>query len=156
MGTVNPINTIHDVLITPLKRFPDERGTVMHVLKSTDEAFKGFGEVYCSSIYPGVIKGWNVHTRITLNYVVLSGMIKFVLYDEREDSPSKGVIQEICFGESNYVRVTVPPRIWSAFQCIGIQPALVCNVIDHPHDPSEAKRLDIYNNHIPFNWNYMK
>jgi len=144
--------TIAGVLITGLKQFPDERGSVMHMMKATDEGFKGFGEVYCSKIYPGVVKGWHFHDKITLNYVVLKGMITFVLYDEREDSPTIGLVQEIVMGEQNYVRVTVPPRIWSAFKCIGTEPALVCNVIDIPHDPSEAKRREIHDPGFPYDW----
>lgn len=146
------IKAIHDVVITQLKRFPDERGTVMHIMKATDDQFKDFGEVYASSVYPGVVKGWHYHEKITLNYVVLSGAIKFVLYDERDGSPSKGVVQEIFMGAENYVRVTVPPGIWSGFKCIGTQPALVCNLIDFPHDPSESKRRDPHDSHIPYNW----
>jgi len=144
--------TIDGVIIKPLKRFPDERGMVMHIMKATDEEFKGFGEVYCSSIYPEAVKGWNCHEKITLNYVVLKGMIKFVLFDERKNSPTKGVVQEIFMGEQNYIRVTVPPRVWSGFKCIGTEAALVCNVIDLPHDETEAKRCDPHQNHIPYNW----
>jgi dTDP-4-dehydrorhamnose 3,5-epimerase len=144
--------SIDGVRITNLKQFPDTRGSVMHIMKATDEGFKGFGEVYCSSIYPGVVKGWHFHEKITLNYVVLKGRIKFVLYDEREDSPTKGLVQEIFMGDRNYVRVTVPPRIWSGFKCIGTEPALVCNIIDMPHDPFEAKRNDPRNGRIPYIW----
>jgi dTDP-4-dehydrorhamnose 3,5-epimerase len=143
---------IHDVVIRPMKQFPDERGTVKHIMKTTDPEFKGFGEVYSSSIYPGVVKGWNLHQKVTLNYVVLQGAIKLVLYDDREQSPSRGTVQEIFMGDSNYVRVTVPPGIWSGFQCTGTETALVCNVIDFPHDPSEAQRCDPHDNHIPYVW----
>ncbi|MGE5340258.1 MAG: dTDP-4-dehydrorhamnose 3,5-epimerase family protein [Candidatus Omnitrophota bacterium] len=143
---------IHDVIIKPLKRFPDERGTVMHIMKSSDEEFKSFGEVYCSTIYPGVVKGWHIHEKITLNYVVLNGMIKFVLYDDRKGSPTRGVVQEIFMGDLNYVRVTVPPHIWSGFKCMGTEMAMVCNIIDLPHDDTEAKRTDPYENHIPYSW----
>ena len=146
------IKTIHDVIIKNLKRFPDERGTVMHIMKSTDEEFKAFGEVYCSTVFPGVVKGWHYHENITLNYVVVAGMIKFVLYDERENSPSKGVVQEIFMGDSNYVRVTVPPRIWSGFKGIGTETAIVCNLIDFPHDQSISKRCNPYLCYIPYNW----
>jgi dTDP-4-dehydrorhamnose 3,5-epimerase len=149
MGEIKPID---GVIIKPLKRFPDERGTVMHIMKATDEEFKGFGEVYCSSIYPGVVKGWHYHENVTLNYVVLKGMIKFVLYDEREGSPTKGSIQEIFMGDHNYVRVTVPPGIWSGFKCMGTEPALVCNVIDKPHDEAETRRCDPHSGSIPYNW----
>ena len=144
--------SIDGIIIKKLKRFTDERGIVMHIMKSTDEEFKGFGEVYCSSIYPGVVKGWHFHEKITLNYVVLKGMIKFVLFDDRENSPTKGVIQEIFIGDHNYVRVTVPPGIWSGFKCIGTEPAMVCNVIDSPHDETEVRRRDPHNNHLPYDW----
>lgn len=144
--------SIDGVLITDLKQFPDERGSVMHIMKATDVGFEGFGEVYCSNINPGVVKGWHFHDKITLNYVVLKGMIKFVLYDEREGSPSRGLVQEIFMGERNYVRVTVPPRIWSGFKCIGTEPALVCNIIDMPHDPAETKRNEPHDAGFPYDW----
>jgi dTDP-4-dehydrorhamnose 3,5-epimerase len=150
MGEITETKNIHDVAIKNLKRFPDERGTVMHIMKSTDEEFKGFGEVYCSTIYPDVVKGWHLHEKITLNYVVLKGMIKFVLYDERENSASKGIVREIYMGDQNYIRVTVPPGIWSAFKCVGTEPAIVCNLIDKPHDETETKRCDLNDNKIPY------
>lgn len=143
---------IHDVIITPLKQFPDERGTVMHMMKAQDGGFEGFGEVYCSTVYPGAVKGWHFHERITLNYIVPVGMIKFVLYDARDGSPSKGVLQEIFMGSHNYVRVTVPPGIWSGFKGISTEPALVVNLIDQPHDPSESRRRDPHGDDIPYDW----
>jgi dTDP-4-dehydrorhamnose 3,5-epimerase len=146
------IKQIHDVEIVPLKRFPDERGTVMHIMKATDDQFKGFGEVYCSSVYPGVVKGWNRHKKVTLNYVVLAGAIKLVLYDDRDGSPSKGVVQEIFMGRESYVRVTVPPGIWSGFKGIGPETALVCNIIDLPHDPTESEWRDPYSYQIRYSW----
>jgi dTDP-4-dehydrorhamnose 3,5-epimerase len=145
-------NPIDGVVIKKLKRFPDERGIVMHVLKATDDEYLGFGEVYCSSIYPGVVKGWHLHKDITLNYVVIKGTIKFVLYDQREGSTTKGEIQEIFMGDNNYVRVTVPPGIWSGFKCIGLESALVCNVIDKPHDETETKRCDPHAGFIRYDW----
>lgn len=149
MGT---INTIHDVIITPLLRYFDERGTVMHIMKATDPQFKAFGEVYCSSVFPGMIKGWHLHHRVTLNYVVLSGAIRFVMYDARPQSPTYGTVQEMTMGSNRYVRVTVPPGIWSAFQGISNDPALVCNLLDFPHDDSETERCSIDKNDIPYQW----
>jgi dTDP-4-dehydrorhamnose 3,5-epimerase-like enzyme len=40
-----------------LERIPDERGTIMHMLKSTDEHFVQFGEIYFTTIYRDVGKG---------------------------------------------------------------------------------------------------
>ena len=143
---------IEGVIITPLKRIPDERGSVMHILKSSDQAFQGFGEVYCSTVYPGVVKGWHLHQRISLNYVVIRGTIKFVLYDGRAGSSTHGEVQEISMGDRNYVRVTVPPGLWNGFQGVGIEEAYVVNVTDMPHDPDEIERADPFTKDIPYSW----
>jgi len=143
---------IEGVIITPLKRIPDERGAVMHILKSSDPAFQGFGEVYCSTVYPGVVKGWHLHKRITLNYVVIRGTIKFVLYDGRAGSSTHGEVQEINMGDRNYVRVTVPPGVWNGFQGVGHDEAYVINITEMPHDPSEIERTDPFTKDIPYSW----
>jgi len=92
---------IEGVEIFPLKTIPDERGKVMHMLKSTDPHFEAFGEIYFSCVYPGVVKGWHKHSKMTINYAVPTGKIKLVLYDDRADSPTKGAVQELFLGESN-------------------------------------------------------
>lgn len=143
---------IEGVVISPLKRIPDERGSVMHILKSSDPSYTGFGEVYCSTVYPGVIKGWHLHKRMTLNYVVVRGVIKFVLYDVRKESSTLGEVQEINMGDRNYVRVTVPPGIWNGFQGVGTDEAFVINVTDIPHDPLEIERTDPFTKDIPYSW----
>ena len=74
---------IDGVTVKPLRRIPDERGYIMHMLRSDDPEFESFGEIYFSTIYPGVIKAWHLHKEMTLNYAVVSGMIKLVLHDDR-------------------------------------------------------------------------
>jgi dTDP-4-dehydrorhamnose 3,5-epimerase len=143
---------IEGVVIIPMKRIPDERGAVMHILKISDPAYLGFGEVYCSTVYPGVVKGWHLHKRMTLNYVVIRGTIKFVLFDGREASPTRGELQEISMGDRNYVRVTVPPGVWNGFQGVGTDEAYVVNITDMPHDPGEIERADPFTKDIPYSW----
>src|SRR5438445_11726341 len=94
---------IEGVSVIPLRRIPDERGTVYHMLKRTDPHFKEFGEIYFSSIYPGVVKGWHLHERMTINYACIAGTIKLVLFDEREGSRTKGEVQTVYLGPGNYV-----------------------------------------------------
>ena len=80
---------IDGVAIRPLRRIPDERGAVFHMLRRDDAWFTQFGEMYFSLVYPGAVKGWHLHKRMTLNYAVPSGRIKLVLYDDRDDSPTR-------------------------------------------------------------------
>ena len=86
---------IDGVIITPLRKIPDERGTIMHMMKKDNDLFKAFGEIYFSTVYPGIIKAWHIHDIMTLNYCVVSGTIKFVLYDDRKDSKTKGELMEL-------------------------------------------------------------
>ncbi len=143
---------IDGVIISPLKQIPDERGKVMHMLREDSEGFVGFGEIYFSCIYPGAIKGWHIHKMTTLNYAVLHGSIKFVLYDDRQGSPTKGEVQEIFLGSDNYCRVTVPPMIWNGFKGIGINTAIVANCASMAHDPDETDRRDSFDSYIPYDW----
>jgi dTDP-4-dehydrorhamnose 3,5-epimerase len=143
---------IDGVGIVPLKRISDERGTVFHMLKRTDPHFKEFGEIYFSSIYPGVVKAWHLHDRMTLNYACLVGDIKLVLFDERQDSKTRGETQVLYLGTRSYVLVTVPPGVWNGFMNVGTEEAFVANCATIPHDPAEIRRLDPHKNHIPYDW----
>lgn len=143
---------IHDVLVQPLRQIPDERGKIMHMLRASDPYFEKFGEIYFSTVYPGAVKGWHIHREMTLNYAVVFGIIKLVLYDERENSPSKGQLMELFVGEGNYCLVKVPPQIWNGFKGIGTTPAIVANCATMAHDPAEISRLDPHHNHIPYTW----
>jgi dTDP-4-dehydrorhamnose 3,5-epimerase len=143
---------IDGILIQPLRQIPDERGKIMHMLRSDAPWFEKFGEIYFSCVYPGAIKAWHIHSRMTLNYAVLIGNIKLVLFDSRPTSPTKGEVQEIFIGESNYVLVRVPPQIVNGFKGIGTTPAIVANCATEPHDPSEIQRIDPFHNDIPYDW----
>lgn len=143
---------IHDVTITPLRKIPDERGTIMHMLRNDSPAFQAFGEIYFSTVYPGVIKAWHIHKEMTLNYAVPHGRIKMVLYDDRDGSPTKGEVQEIFPGADNYVLVTVPPLVWNGFKGMGAEAAIVANCATIPHDPAEIDRLDPFDSKIPYDW----
>ncbi|MCM8811702.1 MAG: dTDP-4-dehydrorhamnose 3,5-epimerase family protein [Candidatus Omnitrophica bacterium] len=124
----------------------------MHMLKSTDPFFERFGEIYFSVVYPGVVKGWHLHEKMTLNYAVVSGSIKLVLYDNRQDSPTRSALQEIFLGESNYCLVKIPPLVWNGFKGIGTVSAIVANCATIPHDPAEMRRLDPRSGEIPYDW----
>lgn len=143
---------IGGVHIYPLRRIQDERGMVMHMLRTDDPHFEGFGEIYFSVIYPGIIKGWHLHSRMTINYAVVDGNIKLVLYDQRVGSKSHGQVQEIVFGQINYQLVRVPPGVVNGFMAVGDRQAIVANCASIPYDPSENTRIDPFTPSIPYDW----
>jgi dTDP-4-dehydrorhamnose 3,5-epimerase len=143
---------IDGVLVTPLRRIPDERGCIMHMLRADATHFQGFGEVYFSGVYPGAIKAWHIHKLMTLNYAVVVGTIKMVLFDDRAASPTRGELMELFVGENNYCLVTVPPMVWNGFKGCGPEMALVANCATHAHDPAEIEREDPFTPRIPYDW----
>ena len=143
---------IDGVQIIPLKRIPDERGTIMHMLRATDPHFQQFGEIYFSTIYKDVIKGWHHHREMSLNYACIFGRIKLVLFDDRDTSSTKGELMEIFLGPDNYSLVIIPPEVWNGFKGMSDPLSIVANCCTHAHDPSRSSRLDPFNNHIPYSW----
>lgn len=143
---------IDGVVIKKLNKIPDERGCISHMMKKEDAEFNGFGEIYFSSVYPGVIKGWHIHSKMELNYATIVGNIKLVLYDDRKDSKTRGNLMEIYMGDKNYLLAKVPTGVWNGFKGVGISEAIVANFTNISHDPDEIKRLDPFSDKIPYNW----
>ena len=140
------------VRVIPLRRIPDERGTILHMLKCTDEHFLGFGEIYFTTIYRGVTKGWHKHREMTLNYACIFGRIKLVIYDDRADSPGRGEVTEVFLGPDNHSLVQIPPGLWVGFKGMSDPLAIVANCCTHAHDPTRTTRLDPLSNQIPYDW----
>jgi dTDP-4-dehydrorhamnose 3,5-epimerase len=143
---------IDGVIVKPLRRIPDERGYIMHMLRANDPEFEKFGEIYFSTVHPGAIKAWHLHKEMTLNYSVVSGMIKLVLYDDRDDSPTKGELQELFIGQENYQLVKIPPYVWNGFKGVGSEMAILANCATLPHDPDEIIRMPPFDESIPYDW----
>ena len=143
---------IEGVTVKPLRRIPDERGYIMHMVRSSDPEFERFGEIYFSTIYPGAIKAWHLHQEMTLNYAVVVGMIKLVLYDDRDGSPTRGELQELFIGQENYQLVKIPPYVWNGFKAVGTEMAIVANCATLPHDPDEIVRKSPSDPSIPYDW----
>lgn len=143
---------IEGVRIQPLRRIPDERGTIFHMLRRDDPHFIEFGEIYFTSIYRGVVKGWHKHREMTLNYACIFGRVKLVLYDERPGSTTAGTVQEVFLGPDNHALVSIGPEIWNGLKGLSEPYAIVANCCTHPHDPSRTTRLDPFDNHIPYDW----
>jgi dTDP-4-dehydrorhamnose 3,5-epimerase len=142
---------IEGLVFTPLARIPDERGTIFHMLRRTDPHFLEFGEIYFTSVYRGVIKGWHRHREMTLNYACIWGRVKLVLVDGRPGSPTEGAIVERFLGPDDYVLATIPPGIWTGFKGMD-EVSIVANCATHPHDPALTDRLDPFSDQIGYDW----
>ena len=144
---------IEGIKVTALNQIEDERGKVMHMLRNDSKIFTKFGEIYFSTVHSNKIKGWHLHSKMTLNYAVVLGEIKLVLYDARSNSKTKGQIQEFFLSQKNYKLISVPPSIWNGFMGIGKETAIVANCADLPCDETEIKRKSAFDKDIPYDWN---
>jgi dTDP-4-dehydrorhamnose 3,5-epimerase len=145
---------IKDVCIKPLKMIPDERGFLMEILRSDDEVFRKFGQIYLTVGYPGVVKGWHYHKIQTDFFSVIKGTMKVVLYDNRENSPTHGDVNEFFMGELNPLLITIPPLVVHGMKAIGSTPGYVINCPTEPYNPAQPDeyRIHPYDNDIPYDW----
>lgn len=134
---------IEGCLLTPLKKIPKIGGSIYHALRRSDIGYTGFGEIYFSTIEPGVITDWKLHKRMTLNLVVPVGNIKFFLFDQRDGSSTFGDAVQVLVGPNQYYRLTIPPNIWVAFKGESKFESILANIADLEHDPNEIIRAPL-------------
>jgi len=143
---------IDGVVVVRPSIYTDTRGSVLKMLRSDDQQFAGFGEMYFSTVNPGVIKGWKRHREMTMTLSVPAGRVLLVLYDDRTGSRSCGTVQECEIGPHAYQVVTIPPLIWSGFMGLGDTPSILANCASIPHRPDEADGRDAHDPSIPYRW----
>lgn len=145
---------IDGVKVKQLRPIPDERGRVMEILRCDDEVFQKFGQVYITTAYPGTIKAWHYHKVQTDCFACVSGMMKLVLYDVREGSPTRGEVSEFHLGVHDPRLVVIPPGVLHGFKCIGEAEAVVVNCPTEPYnrDAPDEYRTDAHSEEIPYDW----
>jgi len=145
---------IDGVVVKQLKVNVDERGALMEMLRCDDEIFERFGQSYVSLNYPGVVRAWHYHKRQTDFFVVVKGMVKVVLYDSREGSPTKGEVNEFFMGERNPILLRIPVGVLHGYKTIGVEPSLLINFPTEPYrreEPDEY-RLPWDSEQVPYDW----
>ncbi len=145
---------IDGVAAKTLNVIPDERGRLMEILRSDDDIFTQFGQVYMTTTYPGVVKAWHYHKKQEDFIACIKGMIKLVLYDDREGSPTRGQIDEFYVGDHKPRLVRVPRMVYHGWKCISLDEALIINAPTMVYDYREPDefRIDPHINDIPYNW----
>ena len=145
---------IEGVKTKVLKVIPDERGRLMEILRSDEDLFSKFGQVYLTVGYHGVIKGWHYHKVQVDNFACVGGMMQLVLYDARKDSPTFKEVNEFFMGQHNPVLVQIPPYVYHGFRALGTQEGLMINVSSEVYrykEPDEF-RVPPHSKEIPYDW----
>ena len=145
---------IEGVKIKNLRVIPDERGRLMEVLRHDDEIFIKFGQVYITTTYPGVIKGWHYHKKQYDNIACVHGMLKVALFDKRENSHTKGEINEFYIGIHNPILIQIPPGVLHGWKCVSETEAIVinCPTEIYIYDDPDEFRVPPHDVSIPYDW----
>jgi dTDP-4-dehydrorhamnose 3,5-epimerase len=145
---------IEGVKVKKLKVIPDERGRLMEILRRDDELFRGFGQVYMTTTYPGVVKAWHKHEKQTDNIACVAGMIKIALYDGRPGSPTHREVNEFYLGVHNPMLVQVPAGVYHGWMCVSAEEAMIVNIPTETYNygSPDEQRLDPHKNDIPYDW----
>ena len=145
--------SINGVLISELGQIIDQRGAVLHHLRNDAPDFTAFGECYFSEMIPGAVKAWKRHRKQTQHLAVPVGRVRFVIYDDRASSPTRGELQVVELGRpDDYNRLRIPRGLWYGFTCLSDRPALIANCADQPHDPTDAAMRPEDDPGIPYRW----
>ena len=150
---MNGQSSIDGVLVTGLRQVVDERGAVLHHMRSDAPEFTTFGECYFSEMIPGAVKAWKCHREQTQHLAVPIGRVRFVIYDDRELSPTNGSLEVVELGRpDHYNRLRIPKGLWYGFTCLSDKPALIANCTDQPHDPTDTELRAEHDPRIPYHW----
>lgn len=145
---------IEGVSTKKLKVIPDERGRLMEILRVDDALFEKFGQVYMTTTHPGVIKAWHYHKLQDDNVCVVKGMLKLVLFDDRQGSPTRGEVNEFFIGEHNPLLVHIPKDVYHGWKCIGEVEAIAVNCVTEAYNyqQPDEHRLDFDSPDVPYDW----
>ena len=154
LDTTITSDRIEGVKTKKLRLIPDERGWLMEVLRSDDrDLFDTFGQVYVSATYPGVVKAWQYHKHQVDNFACIAGMVKLVLMDTRDGSPTKGAVNEFFLGTQQPLLVQVPNLVYHGWKCISPDVSTVVNVPTevYSYDEPDEYRLEAHGT-LPYDW----
>lgn len=148
------MNLIEGVIVRNLRQIHDDRGFLMEMLRSDWPEFEKFGQIYLTTCYPGVVKGWHYHRNQTDHFICIKGMAKVVLYDGREKSSTKGQINEFFMGERNPLLLKIPPLVMHGFKAVGNDIAYIINIPTqlYNYEKPDEYRLPYNTKEIPYDW----
>ncbi len=145
---------IEGIEVKELKLIPDQRGRLMEILRADDRIYKGFGQVYMTTAYPGIIKAWHYHAKQDDYFTCIRGEIRLALYDARKKSKTFGEINEFILSLDAPKLIQIPKGVYHGFKCIGSEEAVVINIPTKTYnkDNPDEYRVDPYDNRIGYDW----
>lgn len=138
--TVTPAWSPHDqrlidgVVVREIANVPKQNGWLTEIFRR--EWTDGFeiDQVFQTVLNDGAISAWHAHERTTDRLFVSFGMMRIILFDARQASPTHGALNEFRFGTVRPALLTIPPQVWHGVQNISGQPSVLINIVDRAYD----------------------
>lgn len=118
---LQPFNkaTIQGVEAVPLKVNVDDRGYLIEIVRATDPFMKKFGQVYLvGDPTRGIIRAYHKHDILWDYFFISHGSAKFILVDDRQESPTYGHINIFIISEKNPTTLIVPPGVYHGWMSL--------------------------------------
>lgn len=147
---------IDGVFAREVLHVPRDHGVITEMYRSEwDPSGLPVGHIYQSRLFPGAIGAWSCHAKTIDRLFVNQGYLKIVLYDARDESPTRGQIMELHVGDARPTFLVVPPGVWHGLQNLGPTDALMVNFPSQPYDYADPDhyRLSYDSPEIPYTWN---
>jgi dTDP-4-dehydrorhamnose 3,5-epimerase len=151
--------SIDGVVVKNLKRIHDDRGFLMEIFRSDWSEFQKFGQTYMTTCRPGIAKAWHYHKLQWDHFVPIRGNALIGLYDPRDGSPSKGVLQEIEVKEGEQPKfIKIPPMVYHGFTPMDDKDIWVINTPTelYNYKQPDEYRLEWDDPGIGYNWRLRK
>jgi len=137
---------INGVIIKKLNKYKDERGWLTEIWRNDDQVLGQAGEKYhpamsyVSETRPGMIRGPHEHVAQSDGFIFIGpGSFEIYLWDNREDSETKGEQVKIKVGEDNPTMVIVPPGVVHGYKCVSKISAMCINLPDKLYKGKDKK-----------------
>lgn len=133
----------------------DQRGLLCEIMREDWDIYENVKMTYYSKSYPGVIRAWHRHIRGQTDFfVVPAGNIKVAVYDDRENSPTRGEINDFILGEDNPILLKIPGDCWHGFKVVGDKPAILINMPTklYDYENPDEERIPYDTDKIPYVW----
>lgn len=146
---------IDGVFLHDVKHVPRDHGIITEIYRPEwDPTNKPVVQVYQSRLFPAAIGAWSCHKIATDRLFVSQGHLKIVLYDDREESSTKGTLLEILAGDYNPAFLVIPPGVWHGVQNLGTADVILLNLPTrgYVYEDPDHYRLPYNTSNIPYQW----
>lgn len=135
--------SINGVVVSKPPVHSDHRGSLVEMFTHPDFWNFNFAYAYQTSIRPGMLKGWFAHEHKNDRYHLVTGELLVLLYDDREDSPTRGLTQKLVLSEATSRQVLIPAQVWHLSLNIGNSDAILVNLPSTHYDHENPDRFYI-------------